>query len=377
MAVDTLIITYDKFPQGDAGSLRCECLAKMLLANGLSPLVIGMGRGDKSGIYTSIPYYSLFDEHGGKRNYVWFHQKLKIYLDTLQISYIVLVNPPLPTWIYLKHYCRKNHVILLHDSVEWYSKEQFKRGRFSYFYLEKTLENRFLVKNMRVIAISRYLYDYYTAKNIPCLRIPVILDKEEFPVKKKEHGKVCFQYAGTPGKKDYLDVMMNAFALWKKEDLQDIEIHLYGVRDDQLKVLLDEACYEKLKPHVLCHGRVSRNEVLEAYSQCDYTMLYRDPSLRYAKAGFPTKVVESLMSGVPIVTNISSDLGKYLEDEKNAVLCKENTTVAFSKALQRAYMLHKKGEYPQLSMNARKLAEEAFDYRLYEEDLQKFMKESV
>ena len=68
---------------------------------------------------------------------------------------------------------------------------------------------------------------------------------------------------------------------------------------------------------IRCMGRVPRPVVLQTLQETDFTVLIRDASLRYAKAGFPTKVVESLMSGTPVICNLSSDLDEYLVDGEN------------------------------------------------------------
>ena len=51
-----------------------------------------------------------------------------------------------------------------------------------------------------------------------------------------------------------------------------------------------------------------------------FDVLLRYSDLRYTKAGFPTKVVESLASATPVITNITSDLEMYLKDGENSVI---------------------------------------------------------
>lgn len=41
---------------------------------------------------------------------------------------------------------------------------------------------------------------------------------------------------------------------------------------------------------------------------------------RYAQAGFPTKLVESFSLGVPILTNLTSDIGQYVRDSLDGVI---------------------------------------------------------
>ena len=111
-------------------------------------------------------------------------------------------------------------------------------------------------------------------------------------------------------------------------------------------------------------GRVSRNEVLEYMENADFVMLPRNAELRYAKAGFPSKVVEALANATPIFCNISSDLGEYLIDGENAMIAASHRPEDIADTLRRALNLTPE-QKNQMSKNALLTAKENFDYRLY------------
>jgi hypothetical protein len=69
-------------------------------------------------------------------------------------------------------------------------------------------------------------------------------------------------------------------------------------------------------------GRIPRPQVLEELSKADFTVLMRSEEQRYAKAGFPTKFVESLATATPVIANSTSDLGMYLKDGENGYVVK-------------------------------------------------------
>ena len=92
--------------------------------------------------------------------------------------------------------------------------------------------------------------------------------------------------------------------------------------------------------------------------------MFRDNSLRYARAGFPTKIVESLSSGTPPICNLSSDLGLYLEDGKNAFFAAGFAPEDIKEALEKALATSSE-ERAEMRAAARKTAEEQFDYRHY------------
>ena len=102
-------------------------------------------------------------------------------------------------------------------------------------------------------------------------------------------------------------------------------------------------------------------------------ILIRSSTARYAKAGFPTKVVESLMSSTPVILNMTSDLGMYLKDGYDCIEVEHEDPESIVRALRRALALTPE-QKDQMKKNARKTAEENFDYRLYIEEFGKFIK---
>lgn len=120
-------------------------------------------------------------------------------------------------------------------------------------------------------------------------------------------------------------------------------------------------------------GRIPRNEVIQHLNETDFTILIRSSIARYAKAGFPTKVVESLMSSTPVICNMTSDLGMYLKDGYDCIEVEHEDPESIVKALRRALALTPE-QKDQMKKNARKTAEENFDYRLYIEEFRKFIK---
>ena len=102
--------------------------------------------------------------------------------------------------------------------------------------------------------------------------------------------------------------------------------------------------------------------------EADFALLIRDASLRYAKAGFPSKVVEALANATPMLCNLSSDLDEYLVDGYNAILAKDHTPEELAVALRRALLLSPQ-EKNQMSVQALKTAKDRFDYHEYVDEL--------
>ena len=380
---NVLLITTDKYPNGDAGSVRQYSFAKLYKELGYEVTVVGLGNCTNYQLVTSdaISYISLRSAQNTLtarvKNYVGFKSRLKRFLSNYgNCEYIHVVNIPVNALFFIKKYAKKHNIKLIHDSVEWYSPEQFKNGRFSLPYIIKNKYNtKWIDKQFSVIAISSFLEKHFKSRGINAVRIPVIMNISEMPCEKRTaEDKTVFLYAGSPGKKDYLAEIIKGFSLLPQELLTRVELQLLGISKEQLATLcgVEDSAVEYMGNSLVCLGRVPREEVMNRLAAADFTVLLRSETQRYAKAGFPTKAVESLSTATPIITNLTSDLGLYLKDGYNSIIVSDCLPTAFSKAVEKATTLTA-SEKNQMYSNARKTAEEHFDYKLYGKTLEKII----
>jgi glycosyltransferase involved in cell wall biosynthesis len=120
-------------------------------------------------------------------------------------------------------------------------------------------------------------------------------------------------------------------------------------------------------------GRIPQERVRDAYLAADFSVLLREP-VRYAHAGFPTKVPESLAAGVPVICNLTSDLGEHVHDGVEGLVCEGPSPSAFAAALRRAIDLPPTRRAA-MRRAARAEAERSFDYRVYIDALARFFAE--
>ena len=264
-----------KFPAGDAGSLRQYQLAVMLRELGHDVLVVGLGETNNRRIekYGEVDYISFRYGDNKLQNKVLSHllywKNLKKILGDYAPDVILMDDLGPSKTIKLKQYCKVRQIRLIHDSVEWYSPEQFKHGKFSLGYIRKDILNRFLIdKTCGVIAISRYLEDHFKAKGCRCVRIPIVITEADLcKAKDLPEDKVVFTYAGQPGKKDYLHVMLDAFALLPSELLQRVVFNIVGCTKEQMLAAgISSEVLNKLENQLVIHGRVSHDKVLHILS---------------------------------------------------------------------------------------------------------------
>jgi glycosyltransferase involved in cell wall biosynthesis len=382
--MNILIISYNSFPDGDAGSLRQYAFGKLLSRMGHTVYFIGMGDTacHEIGDYRGFKYISLRVNQNKAgfisriENYFGYKLRLKSFIKQYslnnKIECILVVDIPLNALLFIKRLARKNHIRLIHDSVEWYSYKQFKLRIFAPSYILKDFYNRFFIdKNFKVIAISKYLENHFLERRIKTVRIPVILDINDISCEKRTcEGRLTLLYAGSPGKKDYLKEVIEGIALLNKNIIDTIDFRLIGISKDQLVYMcgVSQQALDKLGNSLNAVGRIPRESVLKNLEEADFTVLMRSPDQRYAKAGFPTKVVESLASGTPVICNITSDLGDYIRDGENGIIVDKCSAESFSIAVTRAQNLTFK-QRKSMYENARKCAEEFFDYKLFETEL--------
>ena len=373
-----VIITENKYPLGDAGAIRQHAMAKILKALGYDVTVVGYGSytGKKLNEYEGIKYISLKAKSENKfiriiyRFLFGFRAVRYIKKQIKNPSVIMLVDTLPYAWKLIEGFGVKNNIKLIHDSVEWYSPEEFSNGEKNVQYILKEKTNTKIInKNWNVVAISKFLEAHF--KNIAkdVVRVPVVMDTESilFEIEKKQISqKTRFVYVGAPGRKDYLKEIIESFELLEKQYKETCELHIVGVTEKELVKAcgVKETTLENLKGLFSAYGRLPHSEAVRWVREADFTLLLRDSDLRYAKAGFPTKIVESLSCGTPPVCNFSSDLDIYLKDGENAFISHSHKPEDLKNALIKAIScsLEQKNE---MRKSARRTAEENFDYKNY------------
>ena len=328
-----VIVTGDKYPDENAGAVRTHSFAKIFTEFGFFPCVIGMGRSTSFqwGEYDGISYCSLRYDRKNRVSRIFgralFGHNLKKVLNRNKlsdISGILYVSGGFFALRYVKRLSHRYAIPLYFDSVEWYSPSEFKMGKLSPAYMANNRLNTHSVdRKFRVFAISAFLEEHFRSRGIPTIRIPVIMDVQKMPFREAndestESEKIRMIYAGSPGRKDRLGEMVEAIGLLSPEERRRIDFHIVGLTSEGYAKIYGEVPPSELAESVVFEGRKPRHEVIRQVADSDFAFLLRPPEERYAKAGFPTKAVESLSVGTPMLCNFSSDLSAYLKDGENS-----------------------------------------------------------
>lgn len=373
-----LYIRWTKFPDSSAMSARCLALAKLFQLAGWEVLVLSRGSDNQRKIkeHEGVPYLSVSGHYQPRWNRAidllvripLFAKKLlkEQHFDGV---FIGMINK---SFLRSLKSVNLSNTSLFYDAVEWYSPSQFKNGEKSRTYRRNcNWITKGITSKYKVISISRYFEDYFNSRNIKTVRIPAVLDVDSVLYKKKLlEDRTVILYAGTPGKKDHLREMIEACATLTEEERSKLEIKLIGV----VKKDLVDQCGVSLETlniagrSIKCMGRMPHEEVLKELQQAHFTVLIRPEEERYAKAGFPTKVPESLATGTPVMCNLSSDLGMYLKDGENAIILQSRNVADVATGLRRALNLTN-DDKQRMCVAARNTAEKYFDYKRYANQL--------
>ena len=275
----------------------------------------------------------------------------------------------------LKFSKRMNTPLIL-DVVEWYDGSHFPGGKFGFRNAIYTYSMRHLASKAHgVIAISDYLKKYFQSNNVHTIKIPPLFYGDLRPDQFREKDQ-CLHlcYAGTPGKKDSLFLMIKSIKKCADIVLRKICFHIVGLTNDDLAQIMNSnglASYESGHAEIICYGRVDNAKAREIIAACDFTILLRDEK-RYSKAGFPSKIAESLTLGTPVITNLTSDLKDILRDGDNSIIVLEANEAALSDAIFKAMLLDMPS-LQKLKLKTKNSSADFFDFHRYAPLLESFI----
>lgn len=342
------------YPWGQAASRRVHGIAKSLTAAGYEVVVASADSGPSR--TTPLPEdarisYFGADEfpRGGSRLHLASQllftggRKAASHLPGWSSSppaAIIVYGGSSPWILSFLGWCRRNRVALVADIVEWYDPKYVPGGRFGPIRVQHLLTHRFLHRYLDgLISISSFLQEHHRKLGRPSVLIPPTYDSPPAvssfneslcprPEDEEDSRLIKVLYFGSPGAKDSLRVIIEAAS-----NVPHLHLTIAGPTP---------AAVERLAPHqdlsnLTLLGKVPQEEVAELVRASDFTIIVREPK-RSNQAGFPTKFVESMSLGTPVIANLTSDIGSYLKDEVNGLIVNGSDVASVREALVRASM---------------------------------------
>ncbi len=220
----------------------------------------------------------------------------------------------------LRRFCRRSGIKILADCTEWYS----SKNAGVLFWIVKGMDSfvrmRIIQKKLDgIIVISRYLQEYYRNNNIVLVPPLVDLSEPKWQIEKNiNKDYIQFIYAGSPNKtKERLDLVVNSII--RVSEKIPVRLLLIGVTKEKFLSMYDykDATLLDEKQDIISFmGRIDHKSVLGNVANSNYSIIIRDEN-RVTRAGFPTKFVESISCGTPVIANNNSDLNTYLDGIRN------------------------------------------------------------
>lgn len=280
----------------------------------------------------------------------------------IQPDYVFLYNYPSLATLKILRYCRRHNVPVIGDITEWeeargYSVRECIR-RFDIW-----VRMKFCIKHMDgVIAISRYLYDYYSPYT-KCILVPPTVDLND---EKFERNRVLsvgeevqLVYAGVTGNgnKDKLDSVVDTM-----QNYPMLRLNVVGMSKAQYEN--NFGALNDGVSNVFFEGRLSHRDAVHEVCDADFQLIIRANTLKN-NAGFPTKFVESMSCCTPVIATLTSNIGEYLIDGKNGFVVDGNRTL--DKVLSEISAMNH-SEIVKMKEACRDTR--VFDYRNYKKDFE-------
>lgn len=295
------------------------------------------------------------------------------------IRYIYLYGSPVLSYAmtYIQRFARKNNIPVIGDCVDWIETTGGGIVKNLVKYIDTNYQKRHVYrKTDGMIVISNYLQEYYAGHKKKTALVPPVGDFA--PIKTGSGEETCFRmvYAGIPfppvagieksKMKDRLDRIVSVAAGLNKKGTAAV-LDIYGISKADYLLSVPEHCglVEELHDRIRFHGMKNNEEIQREIRMTDAAVLIRDDTV-VTKAGFPTKIAESLCLGTPVITNVFGDIQCYIKSGYNGLIVDADPNTAASQIID-SFIPQK------ASIKANCLRDCPFDYSKYIETMRKLL----
>lgn len=233
-------------------------------------------------------------------------------------------------------FCHPLGITVGADVTEWYELSRSKKWNYV---VAKNVDYRIRTMDSKldfIISISPFLTAYYRShgcKNV--IEIPPIIDCVKSELWPTSHKIRHLVYAGSPAQKDLILPYLIAIKDINNDRVK-VVADIVGVTKEQVRTLLHIDDPEKIG--IIAYGRVPHEECVKVIEKADFSILFRE-NLRYAKAGFSTKLSESLSLGIPVLCNAVGGADEIIKDGFNGIKFEGCDSASIMNAIERILLL--------------------------------------
>lgn len=280
---------------------------------------------------------------------------------------------------WLRRYCTKHHITYLVEVTDWFEGKD-RNHWYTRLFFQPLYDNR--LKNLPrttdgIIVLSDWLKEYYGNTN--CICIPPIFDDG---VLKKYRGDettsmsisgefLKIVYAGQIGRKDALHSFIDALLRINTCGIK-IKFEIAGITQTEFSKEFGDLNWSQMGVSV--HGRVKHDEVLKMVANSHFSILLLHDRLS-ARAGFATKVAESMLCGVPVIATRVGGTDTVIEDGVNGILLSDNEVDTIEEKL-RELLLLSNDDLMSMRENVGKFADDFFNIDAYSNLLVEFIEKA-
>lgn len=374
------LISTATFPIGDVTTIRYSTYCNALADAGhfvkvyvLTPNTLGIEHYGKIGNV----YYSYLQRQRNNRRCVRYAMGVVAMLrslyaikkDKLDVALIYLTRRI--DFVFYKVFVSVLGVKLVTDQTEYFVKNYLKRSDKEKYKIDKVFNGY-----DGIITISKELYDYHTsiANGRKVFLLPMTIDQHRFDYVEESIDKDYITVVFGIHNRDGLDISIKSYCKYRKRcfdgNITPWKLRLIGnidklpVRDEIMDIINNSSVNNDII--VLGKQPIGKIPTFLHNSSCLLTT-----ASTYISGGFPTKLGEYLLSGVPVVVTKAGEIPNYLEDGKNAFLCEVDDLEQIADKL---YYVHTHiDEADSVGLAGRQLALSKFNISTYIDSLVNFL----
>ena len=376
--MNILYVVPAMYPYGWAYATRARSLAKLIQEAGHDVTVMSdylsdivEWKGNNIAEYDGIRITTTSDKKASERTIgdkllvrKRIHTSINEYVKREKVECIVTAQTHQKFGSVYK--CAKqNGIPLILETCEWFSYKNWKLGFLDPRFLSFQYCWNIRFRNVKkAICISRLLENRFNSLGAQTVRIPTILNVEEYRFKDSSilHSPIKLLFiGGITGGKDELAGIIETICQYE----MPFELFIYGPRKNDGEATISpkiiKTTYYKNNIH-FC-GHIDQQVLQSKIIECDYGIIIR-PNRRSSNAGFPTKLGEYFVAGLPVIANDTGDIGMYVKTGETGILFKGNKKEEILYALKYIENVDA-SQYQMMSQKCRNSAYTDFNYKSY------------
>lgn len=327
-----------ELPDKNAAAHRVISNAKILTGLGYKVIFMGISK-NQDNLLVNVNYFNFDGWHikYPKTIIQWykFTTSINLFKEVFRkydnIKSVICYNLQAIAFYKLLKFGKKRNVNIYADITEWYGVQ----GKNILLKVIKGIDSfvRMRILNKQssgIIAISKYLYDYYS-KHTKTILVPPLIDINEKKWNTLSHNnnyeekEIKFIYFGNMGsKKDKINYFIDT--LYYLKNTYNFLFQIIGITKEQYENIYpyQKEILKELGTKIEFYGFISHLKVIEILKKSNYSIIIREDNI-VSKAGFPTKFVESTTCNIPVISNSSSNLEDYIISGYNGYIVELNS----------------------------------------------------